>query len=420
MPTEFAPGICPLPWMHFSVNTDTSLRVCCNTDHGGHIRDENGSPLHLSDIRSIADATNQPAMKRLRQQMLKGERPQFCKNCYRVEDSGGTSVRQIYLRALGDKLTAQLRETLDDGTAPGRISYIDMSLSNNCNLKCRMCNPDASFALKADFDACNFAYYREGSERANSGWKDEERLLNIFSAGLAEATEILTTGGEPFLSKLHLKILEAAVDSGASQRIVLRYHTNLTLIPPRLVELWAHFKNVEVHTSIEAYGKLNEYIRYPSSWETTTKNLEALIKLKSRLPLWLEVHTCFQAYGLLHIPELLSFLNQYREQIPAVPYFIGLTNPAHLAADVLPLELQALARTKVQLYLDRNYDSLCHGSFGDFNKEKIEILRGHFLALNGQSTHWPEFVTYTRALDRLRQQSITALIEPLLPHWPQA
>ena len=125
--TPLAPGICPLPWVHFSVNTDTSLRVCCNTDHGGHIRDESGEPLHLSDIDSLAEAVNRPSIKQLRQQMMSGERPDFCKSCYRIEDAGGTSVRQFYLRSFGSELKAQLRETLDDGTAARRerFQYVD-------------------------------------------------------------------------------------------------------------------------------------------------------------------------------------------------------------------------------------------------------------------------------------------------------
>lgn len=413
-------GICPLPWMHFSVNTDTSLRVCCNTDHGGHIRDESGEPLHLSDIASLSDAINRPSIKQLRQQMMKGERPDFCKSCYRIEDAGGTSVRQFYLRSFGNELKAQLRETLDDGTAAGRISYIDMSLSNNCNLKCRMCNPYASYALKNDFDACNLPYFQGGAERANAGWKDEERLLRIFTESLETTNEILTTGGEPFLSKLHIKILESAVQSGASQHIVLRYHTNLTLVPPRLVELWASFKAIEVHASIEAFGELNEYIRYPSSWETTRRNFEKLIELKGRLPLWIEVHTCFQAYGLLNIPELLAFLRNYQAVVPAMPYFIGLSNPAHLAAEVLPLELQNLARHQTWNYIDTHYRSLCSGPFGEFNREKIDILLGHFSALKEQSPHWDEFIRYTNAIDRLRGQSIERLISQIQPFWPKA
>lgn len=412
------PGICPLPWLHFSVNTDTSLRVCCNTDHGGHIRDESGKPLYLSDIDSLADAINRQSIKQLRQQMMRGERPDFCKSCYRIEDAGGTSVRQFYLRIFGNELRAQVRETIEDGTAPGRVSYIDMSLSNNCNLKCRMCNPYASYALRSDFDACNLPYFQGGAERANTGWRDEERLLKIFTSNLSTTNEILTTGGEPFLSKLHIKILESAVQSGTSHHIVLRYHTNLTLVPPRLVALWAHFKAVEIHASIEAFGELNEYIRYPSSWSATTQNLETLIDLKSRLPLWLEVHTCFQAYGLLNITELLIFLKNYQSSIPAMPYFISLSNPAHLAADVLPVELQKLARHRAWNYIDTHYHSLCSGPFGEFNREKIDILMGHFSALNGQSPHWKEFVSYTNAIDRLRGQSITHLVSPIQPFWP--
>lgn len=350
--------------------------------------------------------------------MVKGERPRFCQNCYRVEDAGGTSIRQMYVRDFGKELSEFVKSTDSEGAAPVSISTLDMSLSNNCNLKCRMCNPLASGALTSDFDACSLPYDREGAGRATTGWKDEDRLLGILTEGLERIENVLTTGGEPFLSKLHLRFVEAAVESGQSKNMTLRYHTNLTLFPARLVELWQEFKQIEVHTSIEGFGELNEYIRHPSKWSVTVKTFESLIELRKRKNFWLEVHTCFQAYNVLRLTELLEFLKTYREDIPMIPYFIGLNNPSHLAANVLPTTLQNAAREKALRYIEDNQSLIDSSPYRDFNLEKIEILKGHLRELAGQDSQgWNEFTKYTKTLDAFRKQKITDHLGELSAFW---
>lgn len=416
-------GICPLPWLHFSVNTDTSIRVCCNTDHGGHIRDENNNPIYLSNLASVDQAFNGPFMKRFRLAMANGEKPTFCNNCYRVEDNGGVSLRNIYLKQYEESFHHLLEATGEDGTATNEISFLDLSLSNHCNLKCRMCGPTSSYALRDDFESLKIHFSREHTQRAHLDWQDDSHLTMIFSKILPGLKEVLTTGGEPFLSRLHLKLLELAVQNGSSRNIVLRYHSNISVLPPRLLELWSEFKAIEIHISVEGYGDINDYIRFPLKWSVFRKNFESLIELKKRLPLWLEIHTCFQAYNILRLPEFLDFLINYRDSLPAMPYFISLGNPSYLSASVLPSVLKELAMEKIYRHLDRNishYDE----HFGQFNREKIEILLSHFKSLNHsieteiqRHISWKKFMDYTSSFDRLRNQSILELLPEMKPFW---
>lgn len=416
-------GICPLPWLHFSVNTDTSIRVCCNTDHGGHIRDENNNPIYLSNLASVDQAFNGPFMKRFRLAMANGEKPTFCNNCYRVEDNGGVSLRNIYLKQYEESFHHLLEATGEDGTATNEISFLDLSLSNHCNLKCRMCGPTSSYALHDDFESLKIHFSREHTQRAHLDWQDDSHLTMIFSKILPGLKEVLTTGGEPFLSRLHLKLLELAVQNGSSRNIVLRYHSNISVLPPRLLELWSEFKAIEIHISVEGYGDINDYIRFPLKWSVFRKNFESLIELKKRLPLWLEIHTCFQAYNILRLPEFLDFLINYRDSLPAMPYFISLGNPSYLSASVLPSALKELAMEKIYRHLDRNishYDE----HFGQFNREKIEILLSHFKSLNHsieteiqRHISWKKFMDYTSSFDRLRNQSILELLPEMKPFW---
>lgn len=441
--TSAPQGICPLPWLHFSVNADTSLRVCCNTDHGGHIRDESGQPFLLSQLQSVDEAFNSPFMKQFRLAMMRGEKPRFCDNCYRIEHHGGTSLRQIYLKQFDQKLRQGILSTSPDGHAPGNISFLDLSLGNGCNLKCRMCGPNSSYPLKEEFDQLGFSYSSELVNRAHHGWEDETHLLSLFEKILPHLTEMLTTGGEPFLSRLHVKILELAIEQKVSQNIILRYHSNLTIIPPRLIELWKSFKAIELHVSLEAYGPLNDYIRYPSQWTVFDKNFAQMRALKKSLPLWIEVHTCFQAYNLLRLPQLLKYLSLHRKEIPAMPYFISLQNPSHLAAQILPAPLLTMAIEELNQFLELN-QNLYLDHFEEFNQDKMGILRSHLNSLmsstltsqdsqmdqtsltssppstsfhHSQNPHWLTFIKYTNLLDRHRHQSLLEHIPELKPFW---
>lgn len=414
--TETHNSLCPLPWLHLSANTDTSLRVCCNTDHGAHIRDEKGEPLSLNQVNGMEDYFNNSFMRGLRRQMMNDERPRFCGKCYDIEDSGATSLRQIYLKQFGQAFESRLHRTSADGAAPIEISYVDFSLSNNCNLRCRMCGPLASYSLKADFEALALPFSKEKTERAYHGWKVTDQFRNLMSQVLPTTEELLLTGGEPFLSPEHQALLEQAVEMRCSRNITLRYHTNLTSLPKKVVALWKHFKRIEVHGSIEAFGSLNEYIRYPSRWETVVKNFQELIELKRSLPLWFEIHTCFQALNVLRLNDLLDFLMSYRAEIPAFPFMIWLDSPGTLAAKVLPQQFREQVAHQTHAFLDRKTALYAQGPFKEYNLEKIKMLESHvtrLLSCPEEPAMWAKFKWYNAKFDQLRGQKLEDLIPEL-------
>ncbi len=412
---------CPLPWLHLSFNADTSQRVCCNTDHGGFVLQEDGSHVYLRDIQSVDRALNGKTHRDLRQAMVRGKRPAFCKTCYAVEDNGGTSVRQIYVKHYGAALAAMIRVTAPDGSIRPKIKYLDFSLSNLCNLKCRMCTPHASYRLKAEFDRLGFKYNTAYAERAQKGWVLEKPVINLLQAILPDVEEFLITGGEPFISRLHLEILEFAKALGVSRRIHLRYHTNVTALPRRLLELWNDFKSIEVHTSLEGYAEVNDFIRYPSQWATVAKNFLQLVEMKRQGRLWMEVHTVFQSLSVLRVTELLDFLLQVRFDIPAIPYFIWLDDPAYLRPNALPMSLRELAFERIEKFFQDKMSQYFEGPYAGWNLEKIGILRAHLkraLALPFSEELWGTFVQKTKLLDQSRKQNILEIMPDFLPFWP--
>jgi hypothetical protein len=410
--SEIPKGFCPLPWVHLSANTDTSLRVCCNTDHGGHVRDDSGRVVYLSEVGSVREAVNQSTYKSLRKAMLAGERPEFCRRCYTEEDHGARSVRQIYLGHFAGVYEQAKLKTASDGSADPHVTYVDFSLSNNCNLKCRMCNPHSSFVLSQEFDQLKMEYSSQQTEKARRGWDLGGSFGRIAHEVVPHLKEMLTTGGEPFLSDAHFKILEHCIQSGRSHEIVLRYHSNLTILPPRLVEIWRYFKHIELHVSLEGVGKINEYVRYPSNWESIMHNLEKLREIRHRTKIYVEIHTCLQAISWLRHWELVRWVAQSSAQFdglfPRLPYPIWIDQPIEMTLVALPPELRELGAKRLEAELEKIAPLFADNRSPDFEYGALQSYKGALARLRGapyDSTLFSEFLTRTAKVDEYRGQS---------------
>ena len=341
--------------------------------------------------------------------MLKGERPEFCRSCYQVEDAGGTSVRQDYYRLFLNNVGEMVRTTSADGASTYPLQDLDFSLSNNCNLKCRMCNPSASYGLHTDFRKLEIPFNAESAEKAYTLWQYEGLIQQLIEDSDSKLKQILFTGGEPLINPVHAKVLKALVERGLSQKIVIRYHSNLMIVPEEIQELWAEFAGVQLHVSLEGFGELNDYIRHKSEWARIVKNLNHVLQLKKKTRLWIEIHTVFQAYNLSGIIDFLTFLRGYSKLLPCFPHFIWLDNPDFLTIKALPLELRNREIDRLEAYLLEQRSFYEDSDFAEFNLNKLDILLAHLKRSRLTEFNeklYTEFVLYTKKLDRLRNQNI--------------
>lgn len=398
--------------MSASFNTDSSLRVCCNTNHGGHIfRD--GKKIFLKDVISGAEVQQTETVKQLKEKMLGGQRPRFCSSCFDVEAANGISIRQYYVKKY-EEVVERIIDSNDINHFE-KTKFLDFSLSNNCNLKCRMCTPGSSYLLKDDFDSLNLSYDAEYSNNAHKLWTYEGVIENLISTESEEISDILFTGGEPLTNQVHLKILQGLVAKGRAPEVSLTYHSNLMVLPDAVVECWKKFKKVDLHLSLEGHEKYNDYIRHHSKWPKIIQNLEKLLAVKDEIKLWLEIHTVFQAYNILIIPEYLSYLKKYDALIPCFPHFIWLDNPSFLSANSLPQDLKLAAVRAIETYLADHLQFYLSSTFSSFNMEKYQILQGCLkrmdMGINDSAKN--EFVNYTLKLDKLRNQNVLEVIPQL-------
>lgn len=301
--------ICPIPWMSLCFGPKSTLRACCHQN--GSM--ENNSHDNLSSEEIIQLKHNQD----LRDKMQQGIVPSDCMTCSDTEKAGGFSPRQEYL--------AKFKFNQD---APIKIEYLDLTVDNNCNLECAMCSSYYSYKLD-DFYSGKLNIPRVGKWEINFS---DESIKSL----LPDLKMLTITGGEPFLSKRALEIINFVAASPFAKNIHLRLFTNLTIVPKNLEDLLSKFKSVELLLSIDSVEENYEFIRHPGKWSLITSNLQKLSTLNLQNTT-IKVHSVISAFNWNHIDKLIKFYTALKlKNQNILPVFIEIENQPYLHPSVLP------------------------------------------------------------------------------------
>lgn len=367
--------------MHIATNASGNLRVCCNSTPGKNfITKPDGSAYKLQSD-NLVEAWNSKVYTDIRMQFIAGERPEMCQRCFREEDVGIRSARQSW--------NAKWKHEAEfTPVAEFDIKYVDLRLGNLCNLKCRMCNPYASSMWVKEWNLVAPSLSESEYNRLkNMSWPEDEKTWeNLFS--IADTVEeIYLTGGEPTIIIQQHKLLDYYIERNTAKNIKLKYNTNLTNVPKKLIEKWKQFKHIQINCSIDATGDLDHYIRHPSNWDTIIKNFEVIRTLNNAT---IEIHCTVQMYNILRLHELIDWATPYGHKI----YFNILNHPEELNIRVLPKHLKELAVSKLTpyLHLDKVQGIIDYMTSEDWN-DKYE-----------------KFLEYTHALDESRNENLFTII----------
>ncbi len=387
--TDNSKTFCILPWMHLATNASGNLRVCCNSTPGKNFIMRNGTkrPYKITD-EDMQDFWHSDTMKNIRHELLNDQRPEMCERCFREEDSGVRSARQAWNEKY--MFDYQASETPDF-----TVKYIDIRLGNLCNLKCRMCNPYASNQWIDEWHLVENVLPGSEQKRLSAmDWPNNDMVAeNILKLGL-HIEEIYLTGGEPTLALSQYKLFDQLIELDLAKNITLKYNTNCTNLPKKLVDYWKSFKKIKINASIDAVGDLNRYIRYPTGWSLVEKNLLKFIELERESKIDLQVHCTVQIYNVLKLNEFFDFMAE--KGIEDI-YLNILDHPEYLNIRVLPKDLKELVVSRLEPYM---------------HIKKVKSTIDYMMAKDWNSK-WPEFVKYTKTLDESRSESITMLVPEL-------
>jgi MoaA/NifB/PqqE/SkfB family radical SAM enzyme len=379
---------CPLPWIHLATRPNGDVRVCCtaNASGAGQSDDkqaglvkQNGVEMNLRN-HTIEEVWNSNFMKDTRLDMLNDRIPQSCKKCFVEEANGIVSKRQWETDVWSQRidLDSVVQKTTIDGTLPVDIPYFDLRLGNMCQLKCIMCSPHDSSSWIKDWKQ-QYPKYTVFDLKQDQGWNKEYdytwyqkgSFLTTMKSQAANIKELYFAGGEPLLIPEHYKILEFMIENNSAKDCVLRYNSNGVDLPPKLFELWKHFKSVKFNFSIDAVGDKNDYIRYPSKWDNIVQNLHRLDETANNVTV--NIAAAVQLLNVCYLSELAEWkINKKFKKINLAPHGGGVIGthlvyfPSYLNVRVLPQEIKILAKQRIEKFIasQENNNNFVSQTFG--------------------------------------------------------
>lgn len=401
-------NFCIVPWIHLSNTPKGRMRVCCKITE---TKDSPGSNFYYSK-HNIKDWWNSDFLKKFRLDLLNNHKRPECAVCHTEEEAGVASKRKIenhkWLVQKKQQLPQLLRQVCQSKVFRGKTDlkpiYMDLRLGNKCNLRCHTCNPINSYAIEREWKEAgkNDTYFEDLRQSYNAGkqtWQDEPEVwTQAFELG-QDLKELCITGGEPTLIEQNLLFLKELVKKGYSSNILLRVNTNMTYFPDEFFETIMNFKHSVINASIDAYGDMNSYIRYPSQWSKIEDNINKFSEAHNRCQLVLL--TTVSNYNILHLKPLVHwFLAKkngplahfhFETNLLHRPYFLQINLPNHLKHKAIQSYEELLSEIQPSnAHAIKSVISWLRSS--DFNKNNFQL-----------------FKQYSRKLDQVRNTNFESV-----------
>ena len=346
---------CIVPWYHQQVQTDGRIQPCCHWTTGEFDTDRD-SYLHG------------PIAEELRNQFLRNNIPRGCSACVYMEKTSGWSFRKHAWN-----ITKSRGIDWRDGP---RLRSEELNLSNICNLRCRMCNSTRSSKWIAD----EIAEGKEPSRIKQHNWSLSEENVNDF-------VELIFLGGEPMLHQEQiLRELVKMHKAGTLGQLQLNFTTNVMVaLHPEMLDILRECRSLHIECSIDAHGKLNEYIRSDSDWPTIASNFKQIVKAKDQSSnLSTSISMC---YGALNAHATEDLIRWADDQYNGIKFnLIPLFSPKIYDARNLPPTIKVHLIDRYQrlvtnlpgykYLLDGIIDHLGHGA-PMMQRNWIKQLRAH-------------------------------------------
>ena len=347
----------------------------------------------VADINTIENFRTDTRYQNIRDKILKGEPVTNCKNCYKVESQGLVSNRQIDTIEWSNSLNLTNLEDLKTISSP---VFYDIRPSNKCNLMCRMCRPENSHLIEKEYKTIGLIPKMPIKSLRAIGF-DIIQYDNL--------KQVTVAGGEPTIMPELYRWLEDCVAHGRTD-FGIQIQTNGNKISTRLKKLIENFSNFSFAFSIDGYGELNRYIRWPSNWDNIVENLRYFYNSKCPVV----INYTISIYNVWNLGDFFEFLDQNFPNIYV--NFSIVSDPSCMAPTLFPdadIALEGLTRatqTKVLKNHNKKIEAIINSLIDHFSQRpdlNIEKLK-EFFNLNDKldQSRFVYLKDYVPALDKFR------------------
>jgi sulfatase maturation enzyme AslB (radical SAM superfamily) len=370
---------CYLPFGSIYVEPTGRLHPCC-------IASPFEENINWKDFNSVEELINSPAYKRIRKQLINGEKPSECSACFihgniHRESSNGEFKNYVEEESL-----------YNEDYSVNKVTYVDLRLSNMCNFACRMCFHGLSSTWHE-----YWGYIQGKPEYKDEHPKfliaDENGIGKFSPENISTITKVYLAGGEPFIAPHTFELLDRFTDEQAS-RVTILINTNLSTLTYKgtnILDKLIRFKKVQIACSCDGYGEIGEYQRPGFNSNRFFKNLKTLVEYsKDYNHITVEIDYTISTINVYHTFDFIeyigdNFLDRNKIRVHAV------VQPVYLSTgffkDNIKRELIYLYRKKSLEYKNKNFTHLSasleifikylEDSFSVQAKEERERILGH-------------------------------------------
>ena len=326
---------CIMPWTHLHTWPNGNVYPCCLAD--------SNSPIGNLKQNTLEEIWNSEDLKKIRTELINGEKPKVCSRCFMHEDMGTTSFRESSNNQWAHHIEKAVETTSEDGTDSNfKLNYWDFRFSNVCNLKCRMCGPELSSSWYEDQIGM---FGTSSTPKALIHCNDlaKEDIMIQVDRFINDVEEIYFAGGEPFIMEEHYIILEKLIKAG-NTKCRIRYNTNFTSLKFKkwdLIKLWKPFvkdnkDNVRVFASLDGIGEVAEYARKNTKWSAVEDNIKRLHE--NNMNVW--TSTTVSIFNLFELPRFIDRMFELGIPMSKMQMNNVLTFPDYYCINILPDELK--------------------------------------------------------------------------------
>ena len=368
---------CSMAWDHQFIDPTGRVKPCCRFAEKFRPKDNNLNQKSLSEV-FYGDFMND-----VRDKMMKGEQVEGCIRCYQEEAAGKRSLRERY----HDNKDLPIDKLVDIDNP--KIGWIELAISNDCNLACRMC--DSRYSWK---------WFKEEQEIFGKTYNEVEKsksdIANIYPF-IDNLVHVKFTGGEPLMTKDQWILVDKLLAERDCSEIFLNYSTNCTIMPKeRWVEKWSKFKQVEFALSFDSANKQeSEYIRWPADYETTEAVTKRFLELKKSHGFNVLLRSTISLLNVWYMPESMEWWWEHDEGL-RIMNPTHLTYPEILCVTVLPEHIKKRITQKFENYQSKSQNVKINNA--------LEYIK-NFMNSKDDSNLLPQLQKYIEGTDKYRGQN---------------
>lgn len=315
---------CVLPWFGREISWNKSRTHCCLL------------PKNY-DIEKIKSS------------MLRGERPVECQKCWRLEENGIKSDRQVKNAELDYYMDRDLEFIKQDAISEKNNDTLMLKLftSYTCNGTCVSCNQNFSSS-----------WYQLNNKTFNivpeKNYKFIDFNVDLGDINFKKLISLSLLGGEPLYEKKNFDLLEHILDIGNNKVFISIVTNGSVSLTDRQKTILSKFKNLNFSISIDGTKKVFEYLRYPLKWDQLIQNIEFFQGITDNI----SSNYTISNLNIFYHTDTVKWFNQQNIIFSKSPVY----HPAWLQPSALPIEVKNYLKTSLS---DSDYNTFIGNNHSD-------------------------------------------------------